>query len=160
MRFETFFPNPSPYDDILGMSSLRPGGWLIHGLRVIATLPILLYRYLISPLLPQTCIYHPSCSSYAQHAILKHGLFRGLALGISRVFRCSSFFTGGYDPVPEHFSFDGIRMGYREHSRRNRSGAAEPDGAAEPEVATDRDAAAGPDRDGAQTPDPDAQSCV
>ncbi len=134
------------------MSSVRPEGRLLHALRVTATLPILLYRYLISPLLPQTCIYHPSCSSYAQHAILKHGLLRGLALGISRIFRCSSLFTGGYDPVPEHFSFDVIRTGYREHSRRKRSGAAEPDAAA------DRDGAADRDRDAAQTPGPDARS--
>ncbi len=106
------------------MSSVPTGGRLLRILRTVATVPILLYRYLISPLLPQTCIYYPSCSSYAQEAIMKHGVLHGLALGIARVFRCSSLFTGGYDPVPERVSFAVIREGYREHRRRSHRDAA------------------------------------
>jgi len=45
---------------------------------------------------------------------MQHGPLRGLALAVPRVFRCSSMFTGGYDPVPTEFSFEVIREGYRE----------------------------------------------
>jgi hypothetical protein len=105
----------------------RPLSWsaVSRALRFLATLPILLYRYLISPLFPQTCIYHPSCSAYAQQAIMKHGPLKGLALGITRVFRCSSLFTGGYDPVPESFSVQVIKDGYRTYRNPSRRGSDE-----------------------------------
>lgn len=45
---------------------------------------------------------------------MQHGPLRGFALATARVFRCSSLFTGGYDPVPTQFSFEAIREGYRE----------------------------------------------
>lgn len=46
------------------------------------------------------CKFHPTCSEYALEAIDKHGLVIGLALGTSRIFRCTPFAQGGYDPVP------------------------------------------------------------
>jgi hypothetical protein len=129
----------------MSYAELRRGA--LRLLRVIATLPILLYRYLISPLLPQTCIYHPSCSSYAQEAILTHGVLRGLALGIARVFRCSSLFTGGYDPVPAEFSFHVIKEGYRAHRDKPGRGDEHEEPARE---RADADAADGASQDAAQ----------
>lgn len=61
---------------------------------------VLLYKYLISPLLPHTCRFTPSCSTYGLIAIKRFGLFKGLWLATKRVFRCSPFSKGGQDPVP------------------------------------------------------------
>jgi len=61
---------------------------------------ITLYQKLLSPWLPPSCRYTPSCSQYAREALLKHGLFRGLFLAAKRLSRCHPFHAGGYDPVP------------------------------------------------------------
>lgn len=61
---------------------------------------IKLYQYLISPMLPQACRFHPSCSAYAHEAIALHGIARGSFLGARRILRCHPFNPGGYDPVP------------------------------------------------------------
>jgi putative membrane protein insertion efficiency factor len=58
------------------------------------------YKKIISPWLPQTCRYYPTCSEYTTQAIEKHGVAKGLCLGAKRIFRCHPFNQGGYDPVP------------------------------------------------------------
>lgn len=58
------------------------------------------YRLAISPYFPSSCRYHPTCSSYAIHALQKHGALRGLWLAIRRIGRCHPWAEGGYDPVP------------------------------------------------------------
>ena len=68
--------------------------------RVLATLPIRLYRALLSPLLGPRCRFAPSCSAYAVEAIERHGIARGLWLALRRVARCHPWHQGGYDPVP------------------------------------------------------------
>lgn len=100
----------------------RAGAAVAHVLiripRYVMLVPVYAYRWLISPMLPDTCIYHPSCSHYTVEAILKHGALKGFALGSARVVRCTGgFFDGGHDPVPEHFSFAEIAAGYRRHRR-------------------------------------------
>jgi putative membrane protein insertion efficiency factor len=58
------------------------------------------YQTVLSPLLPPTCRFHPTCSSYAILAIRKHGALRGAALTLRRIARCHPFSAGGFDPVP------------------------------------------------------------
>ena len=60
------------------------------------------YRVLISPVLPASCRYLPSCSHYAGEALLRHGTLRGAWLAIGRIMRCHPWGGEGYDPVPEH----------------------------------------------------------
>jgi putative membrane protein insertion efficiency factor len=61
---------------------------------------IKLYQRFLSPLLPPSCRFVPSCSRYAYEAIEKYGLLKGGWLGIKRISRCHPFSAGGYDPVP------------------------------------------------------------
>ncbi|WP_409522625.1 membrane protein insertion efficiency factor YidD [Nitrincola sp. MINF-07-Sa-05] len=58
------------------------------------------YQYFISPLIPPSCRFYPSCSSYMIEAIQVHGPFKGLWLGLRRVSRCHPWNDGGIDPVP------------------------------------------------------------
>lgn len=69
-------------------------------LRRIAVLPIRLYKYCISPMLPPACRYLPTCSDYAAEAVLRHGLLRGGWYALWRIARCHPWAAGGYDPVP------------------------------------------------------------
>lgn len=59
------------------------------------------YRLLISPLLPPSCRFYPSCSEYAVEALSKHGALRGGWLTLRRIGRCQPFCAGGVDPVPD-----------------------------------------------------------
>jgi len=70
------------------------------GLRSVALLLVRFYRAAVSPSLPKTCRFAPSCSEYAEEALRRHGLFRALWLIVRRVARCHPFHPGGYDPVP------------------------------------------------------------
>ena len=58
------------------------------------------YKKYISPLLPPSCRFTPTCSEYAMEALQKHGAWKGSLLAIWRVLRCNPFCKGGYDPVP------------------------------------------------------------
>lgn len=69
-------------------------------LSTILLLPIYFYRASISPMLPQSCRYVPTCSEYAIEAIKKHGPLKGLWLAIKRILRCHPWGGSGYDPVP------------------------------------------------------------
>lgn len=61
---------------------------------------IYFYKFCISPLLPNNCIYYPSCSSYTLQAIQKFGIFKGIYIGAKRILRCTPKHKGGYDPLP------------------------------------------------------------
>jgi putative membrane protein insertion efficiency factor len=57
------------------------------------------YQKAFSPLFPPSCIYTPTCSSYAITALQKYGVFKGGLKALLRVFRCTPFHHGGFDPV-------------------------------------------------------------
>lgn len=59
-----------------------------------------LYRRFVSPFLPPSCRFTPSCSLYTLEAIQNHGPIKGIALGVWRILRCNPFCKGGHDPVP------------------------------------------------------------
>lgn len=58
------------------------------------------YQLVISPVLPPSCRFLPSCSDYAMEAIERHGALRGLGLALWRLARCQPWGGSGYDPVP------------------------------------------------------------
>jgi uncharacterized protein len=58
------------------------------------------YQVVLSPLLPASCRFYPSCSTYAVEALERHGALRGGWLTLRRLARCHPFRPGGYDPVP------------------------------------------------------------
>lgn len=66
----------------------------------IAIIPIRIYQYTISPLLPTSCRHVPTCSQYAIEALRRHGMIRGTYLAAHRILRCHPWGTHGYDPVP------------------------------------------------------------
>lgn len=74
-----------------GMNSLlvRGIGGLIVG-----------YQYLVSPWIGPCCRFEPTCSSYAHHALRRHGLLKGGSLAVGRILKCHPFHPGGLDPVP------------------------------------------------------------
>ncbi|MCL2727767.1 MAG: membrane protein insertion efficiency factor YidD [Bacteroidales bacterium] len=76
------------------------GGWL----RWLALLPLIglikFYQYCISPFIPKSCRFSPSCSVYALEALKKHGPVKGLFLAIRRIVRCNPWGGSGHDPVP------------------------------------------------------------
>lgn len=58
------------------------------------------YRRFISPLIPPSCRFQPTCSQYAIEAIATYGTIKGSWLAIARILKCHPFHPGGYDPVP------------------------------------------------------------
>ena len=74
-------------------------------MKTILIVFIKFYRRAISPWLPGACRFTPTCSVYAIEAIGKFGAIRGTLLSIYRILRCNPFCRGGYDPVPERFTF-------------------------------------------------------
>jgi putative membrane protein insertion efficiency factor len=61
---------------------------------------IWVYQRTLSPLLPTSCRFYPSCSHYSQEAVEKYGVVKGIWLGIKRLGRCRPLGGQGYDPVP------------------------------------------------------------
>jgi len=60
-----------------------------------------IYQAILSPLLPASCRFKPTCSAYAVEAVTRHGPLRGLWLAFKRLLRCRPGCLGGDDPVPE-----------------------------------------------------------
>ena len=72
-------------------------GWVLRGFFLVV---ILSYQRLISPQLPASCRYHPSCSAYGFESITVHGSAKGFVLTAWRLLRCNPWSKGGVDPVP------------------------------------------------------------
>lgn len=69
-------------------------------LSAILIFPIHCYQRYVSPMLPPSCRFTPTCSQYAVEALQKHGPVKGLYLAIRRLLRCHPWGGSGYDPVP------------------------------------------------------------
>ncbi len=67
----------------------KPLIWLVRG-----------YQLFISPFVPPSCRFHPTCSHYAIEALQRHGAVKGLWLALRRIARCHPWHPGGHDPVP------------------------------------------------------------
>ncbi len=61
---------------------------------------IMFYQYVISPIFPPSCRYHPTCSAYFKEALMTWGVFKGTYLGIKRIAHCHPWGGSGHDPVP------------------------------------------------------------
>lgn len=77
---------------------------LLQGLNKLLALPFMLliavYKKVISPWLPNSCRFTPTCSVYTLEALQKYGLIKGLWLGVRRIGRCHPWGGHGHDPVP------------------------------------------------------------
>lgn len=104
-----------PYDGVHSKrQTSKSGAWtdtvrntlsdVSSALRFIFSFPfiliILFYRYLISPGLPRSCNFTPTCSQYSLEAVTKYGIIKGGWLSAKRIWRCRGGNPGGYDPVP------------------------------------------------------------
>lgn len=72
-------------------------------MKKLAQLVLRGYKRWVSPALPASCRFVPSCSEYADQAIEQHGLLLGAALTACRLLRCQPLCRGGFDPVPDTF---------------------------------------------------------
>lgn len=75
---------------------------LFYPIKLVFLGLIYLYKILISPLIPKSCIYRPSCSTYALVAIKRFGIVTGIFLTSKRLLRCNGHHQGGLDPVPDN----------------------------------------------------------
>ncbi|MEI6751611.1 MAG: membrane protein insertion efficiency factor YidD [Paludibacter sp.] len=69
-------------------------------LRFLFLLPVYFYSYSISPLLPSSCRYTPTCSQYTIEAVKKYGIIKGGWLSLKRISSCHPWGGSGYDPIP------------------------------------------------------------
>jgi putative membrane protein insertion efficiency factor len=72
----------------------------MRALSYLGIVPVRAYQWFISPLLPPSCRYAPTCSAYAIEALQRHGLIRGGYLTARRLLRCHPWGGSGFDPVP------------------------------------------------------------
>ena len=68
--------------------------------RRVAIVALERYQGLVSPVLPRTCRFAPTCSEYARLAVAEHGVLRGVGLATVRLLKCHPFHPGGWDPPP------------------------------------------------------------
>lgn len=82
-------------------------------------LPVRAYQLFISPVLPMSCRFEPTCSHYAIEALDRHGPIAGTGLALWRILRCQPWGGQGYDPVPDRLPtlrMPGLRMpSFRRH---------------------------------------------
>ena len=73
---------------------------IIRLLTYLLIIPIKIYQYILSPVLPKTCRYTPSCSVYAIEVLKKYGPLKGTYFAVKRILSCNPWGGSGYDPVP------------------------------------------------------------
>lgn len=79
------------------MSAASERRWGLH----LFLLPVHAYQRWVSPLLPRSCRYYPSCSAYAVESVQVHGVLKGSLLAAWRLLRCNPLTRGGVDHVPD-----------------------------------------------------------
>ena len=84
-------PEPAPSRNLRGVA---------RQVKSIALGLIRFYQACLSPLMPSSCRFYPSCSAYAYEAVEKWGPWRGIHLALARLVRCRPYGGRGYDPVP------------------------------------------------------------
>jgi hypothetical protein len=84
-------PKPASSESFLGVA---------RQVKFIALGLITFYQACLSPLLPSSCRFYPSCSAYAYEAVERWGTWRGIRLALGRLVRCRPFGGHGFDPVP------------------------------------------------------------
>ena len=72
-------------------------GWMIR----VLLAPVRFYQRFVSPALPASCRYYPTCSAYAVTAVEVHGPVKGTLLSVWRLLRCNPLAPGGVDHVPD-----------------------------------------------------------
>ncbi|MEE2694228.1 MAG: membrane protein insertion efficiency factor YidD [Pseudomonadota bacterium] len=65
---------------------------------------VILYRLLVSPYLPPSCRFYPSCSAYALEALAEHGAILGVVYTLKRLAKCQPWGGAGFDPVRKRSS--------------------------------------------------------
>ncbi|MEW6107942.1 MAG: membrane protein insertion efficiency factor YidD [Nitrospirota bacterium] len=68
-------------------------------MKTILIAAVKLYKYILSPVLPNSCRFVPTCSEYSIQALDKYGALKGAYLSFRRILRCHPFHPGGFDPV-------------------------------------------------------------
>jgi uncharacterized protein len=68
-------------------------------MRALVMLTLRGYKRLISPILPSSCRFRPTCSEYMLDAVDRYGVMRGVWMGLKRLSKCHPFHAGGFDPV-------------------------------------------------------------
>jgi len=71
-----------------------------RALTTVLMIVIRVYKVVLSPVLPPSCRFTPTCSTYALEALRRHGLRRGVVLAVRRILKCHPLSGGGFDPVP------------------------------------------------------------
>jgi putative membrane protein insertion efficiency factor len=69
-----------------------------------------IYQHVVSPILPASCRYNPTCSKYSIEALQKHGPFYGLILAAIRILSCNPWGGHGHDPVPDIFKWKDLSL--------------------------------------------------
>ncbi len=87
--------------------------------KAIFILLVKIYQWLISPMLPASCRYNPTCSAYAIEALKKHGAIYGFLLGFFRILSCNPWGGHGNDPVPEEFHWNQLTFNRGEKSKKH-----------------------------------------
>lgn len=73
--------------------------WIYIKMKKLAIFAVENYKKHISPFMPHSCRFYPSCSSYCIEAMTRYGVCKGLWLTARRIMKCHPFHPGGYDPV-------------------------------------------------------------
>lgn len=77
-------------------------------IQVVALQLLRAYKWAVSPMLPPSCRYVPTCSEYAMEAVERYGAVRGGWKALMRLLRCHPFVKGGYDPVVKHGHIESV----------------------------------------------------